>query len=83
MNVEEARLTWLICVQPEVQVCNVPFRLPILLAHYIGDYPRQSEIVDGASDIDCQQHDCLRNRFSHVPIWLYSSKPDLHLCIRT
>jgi hypothetical protein len=38
--------------------------------------------VDGTSDINCQQYDRLRNRLSHVSIWLYSSKPDLHLCIR-
>ena len=38
--------------------------------------------MDGTSDINCQQHDRLRNRLSHVSVWLYSSKPDLHLCIR-
>ena len=35
--------------------------------------------MDGASGINCQQHDRLRNRLSHVSVWLYSSKPDLHL----
>jgi len=60
----------------------VSFRLPLLLSHYIGDYPRRSEIVDGTSDINCQQHDRLRNRLSHVSVWLYSSKLDLHRCIR-
>ena len=38
--------------------------------------------MDGTSDINYQQHDRLRNRLSHVSVWLYSSKPDLHLCIR-
>ena len=38
--------------------------------------------MDGTSDINCQQHDRLRNRLSYVSVWLYSSKPDLHLCIR-
>ena len=60
----------------------VSFRLPLLLSHHVGDCPRRSEIVDGASDINCQQHDRLRNRLSHVSVWLYSSKSDLHLCIR-
>ena len=54
----------------------------LLLSHHIGHCPRQSEIVDGTSDINCQQHDRLRNPLSHVSVWLYSSKPDLHLCIR-
>src|ERR1700730_13371037 len=60
----------------------VSFRLPLLLSRHIGDRPRRSEIVDGTSDINCQQHDRLRNRLSHVSVWLYSSKLDLHLCIR-
>src|SRR5882757_7392632 len=60
----------------------VSFRLPLLLSHHIGDCPPRSEIVDGTSDINCQQHDRLRNRLSYVSVWLYSSKPDLHLCIR-
>ena len=60
----------------------VSFGLSLLLSHHVGDCPRRSEIVDGASDINCQQHDRLRNRLSHVSVWLYSSKPDLHLCIR-
>jgi hypothetical protein len=38
--------------------------------------------VDGTSDFNCQQHDRLRNRLSHVSVWLYSSKFDLHLRIR-
>ena len=38
--------------------------------------------MDGTSDINCQQHDRLRNRLSHVSVWLYSSKSNLHLCIR-
>jgi hypothetical protein len=38
--------------------------------------------MDRTSDINCQQHGRLRNRLSHVSAWLYSSKPDLHLCIR-
>jgi hypothetical protein len=38
--------------------------------------------VDGTSNINCQQHDRLRDRLSHVSVWLYSSKPDLHLCLR-
>jgi hypothetical protein len=50
-----------------------------VLSHHIGDCPRQSEIVDGTSYINCQQHDRLRNRHSYVSVWLYSSKPDLHL----
>ena len=60
----------------------VSFGLSLLLSHHVGDCPRRSEIVDGASDINCQQHDRLRNRLSHVSVWLYSSKSDLHLCIR-
>ena len=60
----------------------VSFGLSLLLSHHVGDCPRRSEIVDGASDINCQQHDRLRNRLSHVSVWLYSSKPDLHRCIR-
>jgi hypothetical protein len=60
----------------------VSFRLFLLLSHHIGDCPRRSEIVDGTSDSNCQQHDRLRNWLSHVSVWLYSSKPDLHLCIR-
>jgi hypothetical protein len=60
----------------------VSFRLPLLLSHHIGDCPRRSEIVGGTSDINCQQHHRLRNRLSHVSVWVYSSKPDLHLCIR-
>jgi hypothetical protein len=53
-----------------------------VLSHYIGDCPPRSEVVDGTSDINCQQHDRLRNRLSYVSVWLYSCKPDLHLCIR-
>ena len=53
-----------------------------MLSRHIGDCPPRSEIVDGTSDINYQQHDRLRNRLSHVSVWLYSSKPDLHLCIR-
>ncbi len=60
----------------------VSFGLSLLLSHHVGDCPRRSEIVDGASDINCQQHDRLRNRLLHVSVWLYSSKSDLHLCIR-
>jgi hypothetical protein len=60
----------------------VSFGLSLLLSHHVGDCPRRSEIMDGASDINCQQHDRLRNRLSHVSVWLYSSKSDLHLCIR-
>jgi hypothetical protein len=73
---------------PRLNVLYIPFReatpsrLPLLLSHHIGDSPRRSEIVDGTSDINCQQHDRLRNRLSHVSVWLYSSKPNLHLCIR-
>ena len=54
----------------------------LLLSHHIGDCPCQSEIVDGTSNINCQQHDRLRNRLSHISVRLYSSEPDLHLCIR-
>ena len=38
--------------------------------------------MDRTSDVNCQQHDRLRNRLSHVSVWLYSSKFDLHLRIR-
>jgi hypothetical protein len=34
------------------------------------------------SIVNCQQHDRLRNRLSHVSVWLYSSKSGLHLFIR-
>jgi hypothetical protein len=66
----------------EGRFSDVPFRLSLLLSHHIGDRPRRSEIVDGTSSINCQQLDRLRNRLSDVSVWLYSSKPDLHLCIR-
>lgn len=60
----------------------VPFRLPLLLSHHIGDRPRRTEIMDGTSNINCQQLDRLRNWLSNFSVWLHSSKPDLHLCIR-
>jgi hypothetical protein len=66
----------------EARCSYVPFRLPLLLSHHIGDRPRRTEIVDGTSNINCQQFDRLRNWPSDVSVWLYSSKPDLHLCIR-
>jgi len=39
---------------------HVSSRLPLLLSHHNGDCPRRSEIVDGTSNINCQQHDRLR-----------------------
>jgi hypothetical protein len=66
----------------EARFSDVPFRLSLLLSHYIGDRPRRTEIVDGTSDINRQQLDRLPNWLSHVSVWLYSGKPGLHLCIR-
>jgi hypothetical protein len=66
----------------EARFSDVPFRLSLLLSYYIGDRPRRTEILDGTSNINCQQLDRLPYRLSHVSVRLYSSKPGLHLCIR-
>ena len=65
----------------EARFGYVPFRLSLLLSHRIGDRPRRTEIVDGASNIHRQQLDHLRNWLSHLSVWLYSSEPDLHLSL--
>jgi hypothetical protein len=73
---QAARCWW------EARLSDVPFRLSLLLSHYIGDCPRRTKILDRTSNINCQQLDRLPHRLSHVSVWLYSSKPGLHLCIR-
>lgn len=66
----------------EARFNDVPLRLSLLLSHYIGDRPCRAEILDGTSNINCQQLDRLPNCLSHVSVRLYSSKPGLHLRLR-
>src|ERR1700678_2336310 len=61
---------------------DVPFGLSFLFPHRPGDNTARTKMLDRTPSRNYQQRDCLCHWSAYVTVWLYSSKPVLHLRIR-